>query len=130
MKVSRLDHIVLPVNNLEQAFRFYHEVFDMQELPEQSTGRTKTIRCGHQLIRLRQIDQPVKLQAAAPTSGSTDLCIVVKDKADDIMNHLKSYFVDIIAGPVKRDGSEGQMTSIYIHDYDQNLIEIATYSNK
>lgn len=128
MKVSRLDHIVLPVKDVDQAFRFYHEVFDMQELPEQSYGGTKTLRCGHQLIRLRQVDKPAKLQAAVPTIGSTDLCIVVKDNVEDTLNHLKSYFVDIVEGPVKKIGSEGKMTSIYIHDADRNLIEVASYA--
>ena len=45
----------------------------------------------------------------------------------DIKNHLKSYFVNIVAGPVTKMGSEGEMTSIYLRDYDQNLIEISTY---
>ena len=129
MKVSRLDHIILPVKNLQQAFRFYHEVFDMQELPEQSTAATKTLRCGHQLIRLHQVEEPAELQAAHPTVGGADFCIVVKDEMPDVVNHLKSYFVDIVAGPQEQVGSEGQMTSIFIHDFDQNLIEIATYAH-
>ncbi len=130
MKVSRLDHIVLPVTDLNQAFRFYHEVFDMQELAEQSFADTKTIRCGHQLIRLRKVEAVMELQAAHPTAGSADLCIVVKDRINDILNHLKSYFVDVVTGPSDHLGSEGHMTSIYIHDPDHNLIEIATYSGK
>lgn len=129
MKVSRLDHLVLPVKDLNQSFRFYHEVFDMQELPEQSTADTTTIRCGHQLIRLHQVDQLATLQAAQPTTGSADLCIVVKDEVADIMNHLKSYFVEIVAGPTEKNGSEGPMTSIFIRDFDKNLIEIATYAH-
>ncbi|MBN7274545.1 VOC family protein [Ligilactobacillus pobuzihii] len=130
MKVSRIDHIVLPVKNLDQAFRFYHEVFDMQEITAQRTADTKTIRCGHQLICLHQVDRPLKIQAADPTIGSTNLCIVVKDNVADVLNHLKSYFVEIVDGPIKKIGSEGEMTSIYIRDYDKNLLEVATYSNK
>ncbi|GBG94891.1 glyoxalase [Ligilactobacillus salitolerans] len=130
MKVSRIDHLVLPVANVNQAFRFYHEVFDMQELPEQSTAQTITIRCGHQLIYLQQAEVTADLQPAHPVPGAADLCIVVKDKVDDIVNHLKSYFVDIVAGPSERFGSEGKMTSIYVHDLDSNLIEIATYTDR
>lgn len=48
----------------------------------------------------------------------------------DIINHLRSYFVEIIEGPVERYGSEGKMESIYIHDLDSNLIEISVYENK
>ena len=111
MKIKRLDHIVLTVSDLAQAERFYHEVFDMPVIKDQTTEDVITLRCGHQLIRLRK----------------ADICIVSGDKMSDIENHLKSYFVNIVAGPMTKMGSEGEMTSIYLRDYDQNLIEISTY---
>ena len=95
MKIKRLDHIVLTVSDLAQAERFYHEVFDMPVIKDQTTEDVITLRCGH--------------------------------KMSDIENHLKSYFVNIVAGPMTKLGSEGEMTSIYLRDYDQNLIEISTY---
>ena len=129
MKIKRLDHIVLPVSNLEASTRFYHETFDMPVLKDQSDEQTTTLRCGHQLIRLVTTDrQALKAEAAMPGCG--DLCIVAGDKMDAIVNHLKSYFIDIVAGPVKKSGSEGEMEAVYIHDLDQNLIEIAVYQGK
>lgn len=127
MRVKRLDHIVLTVSDIAKATRFYHETFDMPIISEQTTSEVTTLRCGHQLIRLQKVDRSTNLKAKNPTAGSADLCIVVGDKISDVENHLKSYFASIVAGPIKKLGSEGEMTSLYVTDDDQNLIEIASY---
>lgn len=129
MKMRRIDHVVLTVSDLKQALRFYHEVFDMPVLNDQSDDKQVTLRCGHQLIRLQLADRPA-LVAAHPTIGAADLCLVAGDQLEDIIHHLNSYYVDIIAGPVEKIGAEGAMTSVYLHDPDNNLIEIAVYKNK
>lgn len=130
MKMRRIDHIVLTVTSLEESSRFYHEVFDMPIIDRQTSDSVITLRCGHQLIRLQKADCPTDLKAAEPTVGSADLCLVAGDKLEDILHHLRSYYVDVVAGPVEKYGSEGEMTSIYVHDPDSNLIEIAVYKNK
>ena len=132
MKIKRIDHIVLPVSDLEAAARFYHETFDMPLINDQSDDSVRTLRCGHQLIRLVETSElkARKQKAASICPGACDLCIVSGDKMKDIINHLKSYFVEIIEGPVERYGSEGKMESIYIHVLDSNLIEISVYENK
>lgn len=130
MKMRRIDHVVIVVSDLNQSTRFYHEVFDMPVINDQTTDEVVTLRCGHQLIRLVTLARTNNLQADRPTIGSADLCLVAGDKVDDILHHLKSYYVDIITGPVEKQGSEGKMTSIYVHDPDNNLIEIAVYANK
>ena len=130
MKMRRIDHVVLTVTNLEDSMRFYHEVFDMPVIDDQSNDEVITLRCGHQLIRLQKDDRSTKLVADKPTIGSADLCLVAGDKVDDIVHHFKSYYVDVVEGPVEKHGSEGAMTSIYVHDPDKNLIEVAVYANK
>ncbi|WP_076461466.1 VOC family protein [Limosilactobacillus caccae] len=130
MKMRRIDHVVLTVSNLEEAMRFYHEVFDMPVIDDQSNDHLITLRCGHQLIRLQKADRPTDLKAATPTVGSADLCLIAGDKLEDIIHHLNSYYIDIIEGPVEKHGSEGTMTSLYVHDPDNNLVEIAVYKNK
>lgn len=130
MKMRRIDHIVLTVSDLEESMRFYHEVFDMPVIDKQSNDHLITLRCGHQLIRLQKGDRPTSLKAVKPAIGAADFCIVAGDKLNDIIHHLKSYYIDVIEGPVEKHGSEGAMTSIYVHDPDNNLIEIAVYKNK
>ena len=110
--------------------RFYHEVFDMPVIDQQSNDDVITLRCGHQLIRLQKVDRPTKLVANHSTIGSADLCLVAGDKVDDILHHFNSYYVDVVEGPVEKQGSEGAMTSIYVHDPDKNLIEVSVYANK
>lgn len=127
MKIKRLDHVVLTVSNLPNAERFYHEVFDMPVIEEQSNDEVITLRFGHQLLRLRQQESSEALQAANPSLGAADFSIVAGDKLEDIQNHLKSYFIPVVAGPVEKMGAEGKMTSIFIHDLDKNLIEISVY---
>lgn len=130
MKMRRIDHVVLAVSDLNRATRFYHEVFDMPIINDQTTDEVVTLRCGHQLIRLVTPERTNDLQAEKPTIGSADLCLVAGDQVEDIVHHFKSYYVDIVAGPIEKHGSEGAMTSIYIHDPDRNLIEVAVYTNK
>lgn len=127
MKIKRLDHVVLTVSNLPKAERFYHEVFDMPVIEEQSNDEVITLRFGHQLLRLRQQESSEALQAANPSLGAADFSIVAGDKLEDIQNHLKSYFIPVVAGPIEKMGAEGKMTSIFIHDLDKNLIEISVY---
>ena len=72
MRVRRLDHIVLTVSNIPQATRFYHEVFDMPVIEDQTDENVTTLRCGHQLIRLQKTDRPTELKADHPTIGAAD----------------------------------------------------------
>ncbi|MCC7666183.1 VOC family protein [Liquorilactobacillus satsumensis] len=125
MKIKRIDHIVLTVADIPRALRFYHEVFDMPIISQKQTGGC--VRCGHQLIEFQTPTQPQSLTAAKPTSGSAAICIVAADPVENILNHLASYYIPLVAGPLKKEGAEGQMTAIYINDYDQNLVEIASY---
>lgn len=130
MKMRRLDHIVLYVNDMEASRRFYHEVFDMPILENQSTDKCVTLRCGHQLIRLRQAGSQEGLVVKKPEAGTADFCMVARDKMEDIIRHFKSYEVPVVKGPVTKHGSEGEMQSIYVSDPDHNLLEVAVYANK
>ena len=98
----------------------------MPVIQQQSTAEVTTLRCGHQLIRLQEADRNAR-KATHPTVGSADLCIVTRDDLADVYRHLQSYYVKIESEPVAKQGSEGQMHSIYLRDPDDNLIEIASY---
>ena len=127
MRVRGLDSLTLTVSDVVQATRFYHEILDMPIIEDQTDNHMTTLRCGHQLLHLQQTNTEVKFKAKKPTVGAADLCIVVRDKIDDIENHLKSYFVNIVVGPITTIGSEGKMHTIFITDNDQNMIAVGTY---
>ncbi|AUJ31232.1 MAG: VOC family protein [Liquorilactobacillus nagelii] len=130
MKIKRVDHLVLTVNDVARAIRFYHEVFDMPIINFKDETEPHCVRCGHQLLEFQTTSQPQQPAAATPTVSSAAFSIVTGDKLSDVCNHLESYYVPIIAGPIKKVGSEGPLTAVYIHDCDQNIIEIASYQNK
>lgn len=130
MKFKRVDHLVLTVNDIAQAVRFYHEVFDLPIIDLHDHAEPHCVRCGHQLIEFQTAAQPQKLTAPNKVTSSATFCIVTGDRLEDVCNHLKSYYVPIIAGPIEQLGSEGKMTAIYIHDCDQNVIEIASYKDR
>ena len=50
MKIKRIDHIV-PTSDLEASARLSRD-FDMPLISDQSDDSVRTLRCGHQLIRL------------------------------------------------------------------------------
>ena len=125
MNVREIDHIVLTVTDIEKSLRFYHEVFDMPIMTFDDDR--KAVLCGKQKINFQLSDHPHNPVASEPTPGSADLCIVVKDKLPEVINHLKSYYVDIIEGPVQKTGAHGKLTSVYVRDPDGNLIEISNY---
>ena len=43
------------------------------------------------------------------------------------MKKLKAHQIQVIEGPVERNGASGKLNSIYIRDPDNNLIEISNY---
>lgn len=126
MKIKDIDHITLTVTDMAATLRFYHEVFDMPIID--GDDNQHYVLCGKQAIKLQVVDQPNLPVAKIPTPGSADFCIIVKDPLEEVENHLKSYYVEIVEGPVKRTGAHGSMTSIYVRDPDQNLIELSEYN--
>ena len=65
--------------------------------------------------------------AAAPTTGSADLCLIVAENAAAIVAHLAACGIPVEVGPVVRTGALGPIESVYVRDPDGNLIELARY---
>ncbi|ETA73660.1 VOC family protein [Ligilactobacillus equi] len=127
MKVKRIERLTITVSDLKAAQRFYHEVFDMPTISESDDNIT--LRCGHNELIL-SLGQTETSRAKKTTPGSADLRLVVGDNMEDILNHLKSYFVNILGEPVIKQGIDGQILAVNITDDDGNLIEVSTYSNR
>src|SRR5260370_33464253 len=65
---------------------------------------------------------------AAP--GALDLCFITKQPPEEVVAHLNACGVKIETGPQQQIGALGAMTSVYFHDPDGNLIEVASYRSE
>jgi catechol 2,3-dioxygenase-like lactoylglutathione lyase family enzyme len=133
MKIERIDHVVLNVRDLEAATAWYQRVLGMQRTdfapgkPEQPPRTALTF--GNQKLNLRPVDTDpaVWSTAANPARGSDDLCFITTRAPDEVIAHLRACAVEIVEGPVRKQGALGPMTSVYCRDPDGSLIEIASY---
>jgi catechol 2,3-dioxygenase-like lactoylglutathione lyase family enzyme len=126
MKIDSIDHIVFTVKDIDATCTFYAKVLGM-EVVTFSENR-KALSFGSQKINLQQVGRESTLIADKPTSGSADVCLVTSLALSEVIAHLKSRGVNLIAGPVERNGARGKMVSIYFRDPDMNLIEVANYN--
>ncbi|ATJ90293.1 VOC family protein [Acetobacter tropicalis] len=124
--VDRMDHAVLTVRDLEISASWYQRVLGMEREEYGRNNRT-ALRFGGQKLNLRPQGTEGWETAVHALPGGNDLCFVTAVTSDDVVEHLEKCGVSIVEGPVARLGALGPITSVYCHDPDQNLIEIASY---
>jgi len=123
MEISRLDHLVLTVRDIETTVAFYTSVLAMQK---QLFGQGRVaLRFGEQKINLHEAGREIEPKAQHPQPGSADLCFISKTPLEEVIAHVKSCGVEILEGPVTRTGARAALLSIYFRDPDNNLIELA-----
>lgn len=120
--ISRIDHIVLTVRDIERAVAFYVRVMGMEAVTF-GAGR-RALRFGDQKINLQLLGQETRNYAGI---GSGDVCFVTDWPLDQVIARLQAERVPIVAGPVEQTGALGPMTSVYFNDPDGSLIEICSY---
>jgi len=127
MKIDSFDHVVLTVKNIDATCKFYAEVLGM-EIVTFGENR-KALSFGSQKINLQQLGRESTLIAERPTPGSADVCFITSVSLSDVIAHLHLCGVNLIGGPVERNGARGLMMSVYFRDPDMNLIEVSNYVN-
>ena len=123
--IDRLDHLVLTVASVDASVTFYTQVLGFVETAF-GVGRTG-LSFGRQKINLHPVGSAIEPRAMRPTPGSADLCFVTAAAIEEVVAHLSVCGVAIVAGPVRRTGALGPMTSVYFRDPDGNLVEVARY---
>ena len=125
MKISRLDHLVLTVADIEITCQFYQSALNFEVI---TFGENrKALKFGNQKINLHQVGKEFEPKALHPTAGSADLCFIAETPLEEVIAHLQTQNIDTIEGPIERTGAMGKTLSIYLRDPDQNLIEIANH---
>lgn len=120
--ITRFDHIVLTVRDIERSVEFFVRVLGMEAVTF-GAGR-RALKFGDQKINLQTLGQETRNFAGI---GSGDVCFVTEMATDDLLAHLARVGVPVVEGPVAKTGALGSITSVYIVDPDGNLLEIARY---
>ncbi len=123
MEVTKLDHIVLTVRDIEETKLFYRTVLDMEVIVF-GEGRV-ALRFGNQKVNLHEVGKEFDPKAQHPTPGSSDLCFVTPLALEEAMVHVQRCGVEIIEGPVSRTGAISSLLSFCFRDPSGNLIEVA-----
>ena len=123
MKVEQLDHIVLPVSDIESIAHFYTTHLGMEKRTF-GEGRV-ALHFGDQKINLHPAGWDYEPKATVSVAGTADLCFLVSEPVESLQADLIEGEIEVIEGPVERTGASGRLLSIYIRDPDGNLIELS-----
>jgi catechol 2,3-dioxygenase-like lactoylglutathione lyase family enzyme len=127
MHIDRIDHLVLTVADVERTVDWYARVLGMT--PVTFRGGRRALAFGRQKLNLHEAGRELEPKAARPTPGSVDLCLISGRPLDEVRSHLAALGVPVEQGPVDRTGATGPITSVYVRDPDDNLVEISTYDD-
>jgi catechol 2,3-dioxygenase-like lactoylglutathione lyase family enzyme len=123
MNIEKLDHLVLPVSDIDRITEFYTNHLGMRKRTF-GNGRV-ALEFGDQKINLHPAGWDYEPKAAVSTAGSADLCFITVEPVETIRRILEESGIEIIEGPIMRTGAVGELRSIYFRDPDGNLIELA-----
>ena len=123
MTLEKLDHLVLPVSDIDTIAMFYTTYLGMEK---RTFGDDRVaLHFGDQKINLHPAGWDYEPKARVSIAGSADLCFIVSERVESLQAKLVQLGVEIIEGPVVRTGATGPLRSIYIRDPDGNLIELS-----
>ena len=125
MEITSIDHFVLTVRSIPETCVFYERVLGMKAA--EFDGGRWALSFGDQKINLHQAGKEFEPKARTPQPGAGDFCLVSAEPLETVIRHLKKEGVAIEVGPVPKQGAAGPMTSVYIRDPDENLVEISEY---
>ena len=120
--VTRIDHLVLTVRDIDRSVAFYARALGLEPI-RFGEGRT-ALAFGNQKINLQTLGQETRNYAGI---GSGDLCLVTEHPLSEIGRRLEREGIEIAEGPVRKTGALGPMMSVYFNDPDGNLIEVSSY---
>lgn len=123
MRVSRIDHVVLTVADLERTLSFYQRVLGMTPVTF-GEGR-RALAFGDQKLNLHQAGREFEPKARRPTPGAVDICFTTDVPLAEVIAHLDAESVVVELGPIGKTGARGPLRSVYFRDPDGNLVEVS-----
>lgn len=140
MAVAGLDHVALPVAQMEEMIAFYQRVgFTIVGEADWRAGTRPLValQVGEQKINLHPPElwqRPAfTLRGPAARPGCGDLCVVWEGDLASLQACLTDAGALVEVGPVPREGGRGGGrrvgTSLYTRDPDGNLLEFIVYAD-
>lgn len=133
MTVTRLDHVALPVREMEPMLAFYRSLgfaVDDEHAPHLYSVCQGDMKLNLHAPRLWQSGR-FDLRGPTAEPGCGDVCMVWAGDEQQLADLLASAGVDVIEGPVERVGGKDRGsatgTSRYCRDPDGNLLEFIVY---
>ena len=122
MKIERIDHLNLTVDDLDRSVAFYQRVLGMKA---ESMGEDRAaLYFGQQKIHLDAAGGAMAMSSEKRMPAH--ICFVTEAPMQEVTAHLEQCRVPVrMQGP--RAGAIGTIQSVYIDDPDQNSIEISSY---
>lgn len=122
-----IDHVVLLVDDLDRAMRFYQQVLGCQPGYSYPAIGMEQVWCGNALIVLWDTTHPGATSAVPPVEGGRNMdhvCIALTPFDHDAFRaHLRAHAVDIVHEAF-HGGARGQGHSFYVLDPFGNKLEL------
>ena len=124
LKGTALDHIVLPVADVDRSLGFYRDLLQLSVEREADfragTRPFLSVRIGTSLIDL--------LPSGAQGPALDHICLAVEGlQGEDLVAWLRDHDVPVIRGPVQVDGARGSGSAVYVTDPDGHTVELKSY---
>jgi catechol 2,3-dioxygenase-like lactoylglutathione lyase family enzyme len=114
-RTKSLDHLVLTIQNLDATVSFYERILGMQCESFVSTSSPDTkryaLKFGTQKINLHIRGKEFEPKAQNVQPGSADLCFLVEDDVQQVLEGLQAEGITILEGGqvVERTGAQGKL---------------------
>ena len=120
--VVGLDHVVLVVRDVERSLRWYHDVLGL------AVERLGQWRSGQAPFPSLRVDPTtiIDLLEGDPDGVNVDHIALVVDDAD-LEALVASDRVEVVMGPARLSGAQGEGTGVYLCDPDGHRVELRTY---
>ena len=120
-RVTGLDHIVLLVEDVERSVAWYVDVLG---LTAERLDEWRAKQVFFPSVRINATTIIDILHGSRGEKNVDHLCLVVED---DVTELARSGRFDVVDGPDRRWGAQGEATSIYVTDPDGNVVELRSY---
>ncbi len=128
IRITKLDHVVLRVADIEKSIHFYRDVLGCPEKRIKKDSGLYQYQAGASMIDLVPLDSPGGIRSGygPPDKGrNMEHFALTIEEFDDLA--LRSYLRDHDITPIRSGvhfGADGYGPSIYLEDPDGNVVEL------